>query len=161
MKKLTLLLIITTAFFSLNLYSQDKLLKYEKSQTKMFPPPKEGYKQVIINLPVMSNEDKLKVEVFAGMDKLVDCNRYFFKGAFTEENLEGWGYTYYTVSSDGELLGTRMACPDDKKIKKFIHLPSQLLRYNSKLPIVIYLPKEFEVEYRLWRADKKTNRIKN
>jgi ecotin len=28
-----------------------------------------------------------------------------------------------------------------------------LLRYNSKLPVVVYVPNGFEVRYRIWRAD--------
>ena len=27
------------------------------------------------------------------------------------------------------------------------------VNYNSKLPFVIYVPQEYEVRYRLWRAD--------
>ncbi|RQW83332.1 MAG: proteinase inhibitor I4 serpin, partial [Methylococcus sp.] len=28
-----------------------------------------------------------------------------------------------------------------------------LIRYNSKLPVVVYVPKGNEVRYRVWRAD--------
>ena len=29
----------------------------------------------------------------------------------------------------------------------------RLLRYNSRLPLVVYVPDGVEVRYRLWRAD--------
>lgn len=28
-----------------------------------------------------------------------------------------------------------------------------MLRYNSKLPIVVYTPANIDVKYRIWRAD--------
>ncbi|MBE9367223.1 proteinase inhibitor I11, ecotin [Klebsiella pneumoniae] len=28
-----------------------------------------------------------------------------------------------------------------------------MLRYNSKLPIVVYTPSNVDVKYRIWRAD--------
>ena len=51
-----------------------------------------------------------------------------------------------------------MACPDGKKTEKFVTAylgDHSLLRYNSKLPIVVYTPENIEVKYRLWKADEK------
>jgi ecotin len=31
-----------------------------------------------------------------------------------------------------------------------------LLRYNSKLPVVVYVPVDFEVHYRIWTAREET-----
>ena len=48
-----------------------------------------------------------------------------------------------------------MACPDQKKTKKFVTASlgdDGMLRYNSKLPIVIYAPENVEVKYRIWEA---------
>ncbi len=33
-----------------------------------------------------------------------------------------------------------------------------LLRYNSKLPVVVYVPEGFEVRYRIWQAGEKVIR---
>jgi ecotin len=30
---------------------------------------------------------------------------------------------------------------------------NSLLRYNSKLPIVVYTPENVDVKYRVWKAD--------
>ncbi|KAF1019879.1 MAG: Ecotin [Pseudomonas sp.] len=47
-----------------------------------------------------------------------------------------------------------MACPDTTKRKDFVPVIGKgfLLRYNSKLPIVVYVPKDVEVRYRIWSA---------
>ena len=33
-----------------------------------------------------------------------------------------------------------------------------LIRYNSKLPVVVYVPDEFEVRYRIWTAGDRVER---
>ena len=50
-----------------------------------------------------------------------------------------------------------MACPGQKKEQRFIPVVGEgfLLRYNSKLPIVVYAPKDVEVRYRIWSASEK------
>jgi len=50
---------------------------------------------------------------------------------------------------------TKMACPPDEQPKQtFVAVRSQqaLVRYNSKLPLVVYVPEGFEVRYRVWQA---------
>ena len=56
-------------------------------------------------------------------------------------------------------VSTMMACPDGKKEKKFVTAylgDNSLLRYNSKLPIVVYTPANVEVKYRVWKAEEET-----
>lgn len=126
-----------------------------ESEIKMFPKAKPGYKQVYIKVPPKKNENDLKIEIFAGKSQMVDCNRHFMGGTIQTVNLDGWGYDYYVVKSDGVVGSTRMACPDSKLTEQFIHIQPQLLRYNSKLPVVIYVPEEMEVKYRIWSASRK------
>jgi len=47
-----------------------------------------------------------------------------------------------------------MACPDGKKTDAFVPVVGEgfMLRYNSKLPVVVYVPKGVEVRYRVWSA---------
>lgn len=130
-----------------------KATKFEKLQIEMFPKAKEGYKQVYIQLPVAKNENDLKVEFFVGVEKLLDCNNHFLMGKVATQDLQGWGYNYYEVESNGETGGTLMACPDQKKTKKFVSLQPEIVRYNSKLPLVFYVPKDLEVRYRVLRPD--------
>lgn len=130
-----------------------KTEKFEKLQIEMFPKAKEGFKQVYIQLPVAKNEKDLKVEFFVGVEKMLDCNNHFLMGKLNTLDLQGWGYNYYEVESNGETGGTLMACPDQKKTKKFVYLQPEIVRYNSKLPLVFYVPKDLEVRYRILRPD--------
>ncbi|WP_446832913.1 ecotin family protein [Testudinibacter sp. P27/CKL/0425] len=49
-------------------------------------------------------------------------------------------------------MSTMKGCPDGKMIEADIpvHLDNASIGYNSKLPIVIYAPKEVKISYRLW-----------
>lgn len=76
-------------------------------------------------------------------------------GNVKTQDLQGWGYNYYEVESNGEAAGTLMGCRDQKKTKKFVTLQPEIVRYNSKLPLVFYVPKDLEVRYRVLRADAK------
>lgn len=56
------------------------------------------------------------------------------------------------------MAGTLMAPdPTAPKVDRFITLGGEpyLVRYNSKLPLVAYVPADVEVRYRIWRADPK------
>jgi ecotin len=53
------------------------------------------------------------------------------------------------------MLGTMMAIdPNEPKVPRFITLGGEpfLIRYNSRLPIVVYAPVGVEVRYRIWSA---------
>ncbi len=151
---MTIALISTGAIFAQKQATIDK-------EIGMFPAPKEGFKQVYIKVPAKKNESDYKIEVFVGKTQMVDCNRHFMGGTIEEKNLEGWGYTYYVANTDGNVGGTMMACPDGKLTKQFIHLQPILLRYNSRLPIVIYIPEGLEVNYKIWNAGKKMKSAQN
>lgn len=136
-----------------NAFAQKKSSMFEKLQIEMFPKAKEGFKQVYIQLPKEKNENDLKVEFFVGTEKMLDCNKHFLMGNVKTQDLEGWGYNYYEVESNGETGGTLMACPDQKMTKKFVTLQPEIVRYNSNLPLVFYVPKDLEVRYRVLRPD--------
>lgn len=142
------------------IHAQKNSDKGIETEIKMFPAPQEGFKQVYIKVPAKRNEDNLKIELFVGKTQMVDCNRHFMAGTIETVNLDGWGYNYYVVESDAVVGSTKMACPDNKMTEQFIHLQSQMLRYNSKLPIVIYVPEGMEVQYRIWKAPKKMKQAK-
>ncbi len=140
-------------FVAMNISAQKKIEKFDKLQIDMFPKAKEGFKQVYIQLPIAKNESDLKVEFFVGIEKMLDCNKHFLMGKVNVQDLQGWGYNYYEVESNGETGGTLMGCPDQKKTKKFVSLQPEIVRYNSKLPLIFYVPKDFEVRYRVLRPD--------
>lgn len=121
---------------------------------KPFPEATADETRYVIELPKLPNEENVKVQLIAGKTVEVDCNRQSFGGEISEENIEGWGYSFYKIS---ELVGpmtTLMGCPEDSKHDAFVPMQdSPLVRYNSNLPLVIYAPKDVEVKYRIWQAD--------
>ena len=50
----------------------------------------------------------------------------------------------------------------EPKVDCFITLGGEprLLRYNSRLPVVVYVPADVEVRYGIWRADRKVTPAK-
>lgn len=128
----------------------------------IFPNPEEGFVKYIIELEPQENEDDFQVELYAGKNAKVDCNKHTLIGEFAKKNLEGWGYNYYKFESDGQMRSTLMACPDSELKDEFVRSLSIKVRYNSKLPIVIYAPESFEINYQIWeRGTKVFKALKN
>ena len=123
-------------------------------QVEYFPAAEKGQVRQVILLPQLEDENSAKVELLVGQEVEVDCNRHFLMGNLEEKDLHGWGYTYWQLDEVKGIAGTLMACPDNAKTKQFVMVNNDaLLRYNSKLPIVVYVPEGVQVKYRIWRAD--------
>jgi ecotin len=122
---------------------------------KAFPPAEEGMTRYVIRLPKQKDETVLKVELIIGKTVKTDAiNHYFFSGKLDTETIPGWGYDRYVLRKLGVMGGTLMAVdPAAPQVERFINLGGEtMLRYNSRLPIVVYVPNGVEVRYRLWRA---------
>ena len=134
----------------------------QKDALHPFPKAEEGFKRTVIRLPQLANEENIKVEIIIGKTMKVDCNHHWFGGSLEAKNVEGWGYTYWILPKAGGPASTKMGCPDRSLHDEFVHVQGDgyLLRYNSRLPVVIYVPKNFEVRYRLWQAQEKTSYAK-
>lgn len=124
---------------------------------KAYPPAEKGMLRHVLQLPKEENEADLKVELIAGKTVRVDAgNRYFFGGKIEKEFIQGWGYTRYLIRKLGSIAGTLMASdPNVPKADRFVTLGGEpyLIRYNSRLPAVVYAPANVEVRYRVWRAE--------
>ncbi|WP_455208390.1 ecotin family protein [Kaarinaea lacus] len=124
---------------------------------KAFPLPGEGMVRYVLLVPKQDDETAFRVELIVGkIVQLDESNRYFFGGKIEAETIKGWGYTRYKVSKLGPMAGTLMAIdPDAPKVDRFIALGGDpyLIRYNSRLPVVVYVPEGVEVRYRIWSAD--------
>lgn len=118
-----------------------------------FPLSKDGLVRHVIILPQKKNESDYKVELIPGKTMSVDCNNHRLMGTLTEEDLQGWGYTYFVFNSDGNTASTMMMC-NQPNTNKFVTGQTSIIDYNSKLPIVIYAPEGFDVKYRIWQAGK-------
>ncbi len=124
---------------------------------KAFPAAQEGMVRHVITLAPQANEADFKVELQIGKTVKVDAaNRYFFGGQLETETIPGWGFERYVLPQLGPLAGTLMAVdPDAPRVERFITLggEAQLLRYNSRLPLVVYVPQGVEVRHRIWQVE--------
>jgi ecotin len=131
-------------------------LSHAADPLQAFPPAQAGMVRYVLQLPKQADESALKVELIVGKSVLLDAqNRYFFGGRIQREDIKGWGYTRYVVDALGPMAGTRMAVdPGAPKVERFVALGGEpyLIRYNSRLPVVVYVPEGVEVRYRIWKA---------
>lgn len=119
-----------------------------------FPAAESGMVRHVIQVKKQKDESAFKVEIMPGKNMLVDCNNHLLMGKLEEKDLQGWGYNYYVFTSNGQTRSTMMACNQPDKIK-FVQAQTLTVRYNSRLPIVVYAPAGYEIKYRIWKADKK------
>ena len=123
---------------------------------KAFPPPENGMARYVLQLQKQADETEFKVELIVGKTVEVDeKNQYFFGGIIREETIKGWGFPRYILRELGPMAGTLMAVdPNTPKVNRFITLGGEphLIRYNSRLPIVVYVPEGVKVRYRIWSA---------
>ncbi len=124
----------------------------KKDNIHMFPQAKEGFVRHVIEVPKTDNDYDHRVELLIGKNMMVDCNNRAFYGKIEEITLKGWGYKYLEVSNIDSGATTMMAC-QEPKTEKFISIRDTLRRYNSRSPIVIYIPEGYDVRYRIWSAE--------
>lgn len=132
---------------------------HTKVDISVFPSPKKGFTQFVIDVPFSSTEidSNKKVEVFVGKYQDVDtCNRHSLMGEFQSKDLQGWGYTYFEFQSKGDVMSTMMGCGDNQTISKFVTSQGLLLDYNGRMPIVLYVPEGMEVQYKIFKAEPET-----
>lgn len=155
MKRIMLSTILAAVFmmFSTSMNAQkgtDEAIKNLKAYDKV---QLDSMDRFVIYVDQKADESLFSVELIAGKTMEVDCNRHRLMGEFVQETVDGWGYNYYVFETEGHVASTMMACPDGKKTEKLITTAEGLdVRYNSRLPIVVYLPKGYELKYKIWSA---------
>lgn len=121
-----------------------------------FPDAREGMERLVIVLPhkERGEEDGFKVELTPGKIMLTDgVNLMRLGSTISPRPLKGWGYTYYEVTGSDVAMSTMMAAPEGgQKIERFVPGTPLLIPYNSRLPIVVYVPQGYEIRYRIWSA---------
>lgn len=130
-----------------------------------FPKAKEGMERFVLNLPEQDNETDLKIELIIGKTVTTDKdNKYFFNGTIKEDIVKGWGFTYYKLDTLGVMAGTIMVVnPNAPQLERFIALGGEpfLIPYNSRVPVVVYVPIGVIVKYRIWTAESEMKIIEN
>lgn len=132
----------------------------EPDYLKAFPKAEKGMAKYVIQLPhkERGEEDDFRVEIIVGKNAMTDgVNLVRLGGEIQPRPLKGWGFTYYEVKKFGPMASTLMAPrPGAPQVEKFVTLPPKLIRYNSRVPVVVYVPEDGEVRYRIWRASEET-----
>jgi len=134
----------------------------EHKYLKAFAPAAEGMERFVIELPhkERGEEDAFMVELIVGKEMQTDgVNRVRLGGELEAKPLEGWGFTFYVVSKLGPGATTLIGVPPGtKKVKQFVTGPTRKIPYNSRIPIVVYVPKGAELRYRIWKTSEKAEK---
>ncbi|BHH85437.1 ecotin family protein [Desulforhopalus sp. 52FAK] len=127
-----------------------------QSPLDAFPPAEDDEVRHVIVLAEQGQGEEIhyKVELIPG--KLVQTdgvNKVRLGLSLEPVSLKGWGYTYYKVSGKDHVLSTMMAVPEGSELSEnYVSGRPLMVRYNSRLPLVIYGPKGVNIRYRIWTA---------
>ena len=128
-----------------------------KNLKAAYPAAAAGMTRHVILLPHKERdaEGDVKVEIVAGRTIDTDgVTTVRFGGELRERDIPGWGFSYFEVDSLGAPLSTRIApAPGTPTVRAFAPGPRMLVRYNSRLPLVVYAPEGTEIRWRLWRPE--------
>ena len=121
-------------------------------ELKAFPATLKGHQRHVIELPALPDEADRQIELIGTKAMTVDCNSRGMDGRFEARDVPGWGYSYWVLQSQGQVHSTMMMCPPGSAKPGFVQAEPLLVRYNSKLPVVVYTPADVQVRYRIWSA---------
>ena len=128
----------------------------EHPELKAFPEADEGQVRHVIVLPEKTREEEVdfQLELIPGKVRETDgVNQMRLRVSLESRPLKGWGYTFYEVTGKDVAMSTLVGVPPGTpKVEKFVAGKSIMIRYNSRLPVVIYAPESIEIRYRIWEA---------
>lgn len=118
-----------------------------------FPAAEDGQRRWLIWLeagPNNNEEASLRVELRVGVCTEVDgVNRYRLSGELHKRSVEGWGFDSYHYEGESQVASTRMGTQGATAQSGTVWTASQLIRYNSRLPLVVYMPTHLQLSYRV------------
>lgn len=153
----TLIALVAVLFVGVQFSNAQSVIS--KIDPKIFPEAEKGFKKMIIEVPYSENDANKKIEFYAGIWMEVDgCNTFNLMGTYEQKDLQGWGYNYWIFKTNGNVQNTMMACPDLPLRNLFVSASPQIVDYNGKMPIVIYVPEKYDVQFKIFKAEHETYR---
>lgn len=153
----TLLLVASLLGSALTASAESRLPPDAASQwQKAYPAAAKGMKRIVIHLEAKPDEFAWKIELSVGRTMETDgVNRVGGGARIAEKTVEGWGYNFFEVTATGPMFSTKIGVPPGQpKVTRFVTMAETgPVRYNSKLPVIVYVPEDMEVRYRLWQAE--------
>ena len=128
---------------------------------KAYPAAAAGMKRIVIHLDAQADEYAWKIELWVGKVMETDGVNHIRGGAkIAEKTVDGWGYSYFEAKADGPMATTLIGVPPGTpKVTRFVTMAGTgPVRYNSRLPLVVYVLEGLEVRYRLWKAEPETRK---
>lgn len=135
---------------------------------KPYPAPAPGERRWVIQLSdvLPSSQDPAisahpadwRVELIAGRNLELDCNQVTFTGRMRSQSVAGTELRLVRISEVSPLASTRMACPPgEPKRRAFVPMGGKpfVVPYDASRPIVLYAPKDLELRWRLWKAERR------
>lgn len=131
------------------------------AQNPQYPEPKEGFKKIELSLPKKSNEKDYKVEFFVTLvRKVAKCSSPSSTVKLERRYLLPNRYVYYEVKNQNIQIVTLMNAECGDKIDKKVYNYPLTEEYQSRSPYIFYIPKDMNIEYRIWKVDTKYIEIK-
>ena len=127
---------------------------------KAYPAAAAGMKRIVIHLDAQADEYAWKIELSVGKVMETDGVNHIGGGAkIAEKTVDGWGYTYFEATQAAMMSTLLGVPPGTPKVTRFVTMAGTgPVRYNSRLPLVVYVPEGLEVRYRLWKAEPETRK---
>jgi ecotin len=126
-----------------------------KNLEAAYPKAPEGMDRKAILLPhkERGEEDDFQVEIVVGKSIVTDgINTYGFGGELREVDIPGWGFSYWQAEGKFDAPMQTLIGGVGTATPKFVAGPRRLVRYNSRLPLVVMVPEGCEVRWRTWKA---------
>jgi ecotin len=126
-----------------------------KSNVNGYPKPDSKSVQKVITLAPIADEDSHYVEIMVGKKTTTDaCNTYVLQGELKVDYAQDSHNHFYKFTTDGTIMSSAVGCLDTKTFEKVAYAQSENVKYDSKNPIVVYVPKGYEVDYKIWSSSK-------
>ena len=133
-----------------------------------YPEPAPGLKRWVIQpsglLPksadplISAHPLDWRIQLIVGQTVTLDCNTKRLSGTGMTMRMlpKASGKALFEVKGPVAVISTKMACPDDQPTRtSFLSLGKQpyLVPYNGSWPIVVDLPENVQLRWRVWKAE--------